>query len=261
MISDTDDCDDCDDCGLVDDAPFDGSSAMTGVVVPCGVERCAAHFGGLFDDLDESLNRYGSLDPSSTWTHRVVTPPLLAGLTGVALATCQSFHHLLFCTLEDVGDFDGLIVAPPVCIGTRSERFESAARWAIEHPAPDVGEIWADINTTDEADTAGDDLQATVTRRLSNHSLALSLAMNSNPTLTFGSTDALVDRLLDDMFGLADSWSGDEIARLADVALTLIGCIADVTGLVGGAHVGVLEPIDRATIRRFPALGDARETS
>jgi hypothetical protein len=231
------DVDDTDDSNLAYDS-FDGSDET----FERGAERAGADFSGRFDDYDESANRFGGLDPSSTFAHRVVTPALLAGLTGVALPVCQSFHHLVFCTLEAVGDFDGLIVAPPVFIGPRSERFEVASRWMIDHPAPDIAEIWADINTTDEPDPAGDELQATVTRTLSNHSFGLSLAVNSNPSLTFGSGDALIDRILDDMFDLADSWSGDEIARLIDITLALIGCSADVVRLIGGAQVRVVDP-------------------
>jgi hypothetical protein len=203
--------------------------------------------GGLFDDSDETANRFGGLDPSSTFAHRTVTPALLAGLTGVALPICQPFHHILFRTLEDIGDFDGLIVAPPLIIGPRTDRFESAARWVMKHPAPDVAGTLAQINATDEPDPAGDDLEAAATKALMDHSLGVALAANANPSLTFGSTDALIDRILDDMFEVDESWSGDEIAHLTDIALALIGCVANVAnaaGLVGGAHVHVVAWFD-----------------
>jgi hypothetical protein len=241
---DVDDVDVIDDCDLGDDDSFEGSVDTS----ERGTEGRAA-MGSLFDDDDASTNRFGGLDPSSTFAHRVVTPALLAGLTGVPLPVCQSYHYLLFSTLEDVGDFDGLIVAPPVFIGPRSERFEVASRWFVEHPAPDVPDIWADINTTDEPDSAGEELQAQVTKTLSNHSLGLAVAAGSNPSLTFGSADALTDQIIDDMFDHADSWSGDEIARLTDMTLAVIGCGADVVRLIGGARIRVVDPVNAGSRR------------
>jgi hypothetical protein len=219
--------------------------------------------GGLFDDSDETANRFGGLDHSSTFVHRNVTPALLAGLTGVALPICQSFHHILFRTLEDVGDSDGLVVAPPIMIGPRSQRFETAARWVIEHPAPDVAGTLAQINATDEPDQAGDALEAAATRALMDHSLGVSLAANTNPSLTFGSTDALTDRILDDMFEVNEPWSGDEIAHLTDLALALIGCVSDVdglVGLVGGAQVQVVDWFDGCERPAEPVRTDVRDT-
>lgn len=232
-------CDDCDEFGNVDDLDdcdleFDDRSD--------DAAECDLRCDDQFDDADETTNRFGGLDSSSTLAHRVVTPPLLAGLTGVALPICQAFHHILFSMLEYVGDYDGLVVAPPVCIGPRSERFGDAARWVADHPAPDVGAIWAEINTDDDPDAACDELQATVTTTLSNHSLGLSLAAGSNPSLTFGSADALTDRILDELFEVPVSWCGDEIARLTDIAVALIGCGADVVRLIGGAQVQVVDP-------------------
>jgi hypothetical protein len=176
-----------------------------------------------FDDLDESLNRYGGLDRSNRFAHRVVTPQLLAGLTGAELSLCRAYHRALFQLLEDLGDFDGLIATSEFFADTSARRLQAADEWLSEHPSPDP----SDGSPPDRLAAA-------------DHSLELAVAMDTNPSLTFGSMTSLVDRLVGEVLEVDEfggTCSAAEIEFLTAVALVLLASTAAFATTIGGARV------------------------
>lgn len=94
------------------------------------------------DDLDETLKRFGSVGPANRRAHCVINASVLAAVTGYPTFVCEEFHHALFTLLGDVGDFDGLLATPLVCVG-RSDRLEAARQWLAAHPPVDVDAMLA----------------------------------------------------------------------------------------------------------------------
>lgn len=182
------------------------------------------------DDLDESRHRFGGLDRSNRLAHRAITPPLLAALTGVGLPDCQDFHHVLFSLLESIGDFDGLIATPSVVVG-RGEPLDSAPAWLAAHPAIDIDSM---IASADELED-NVDLDRRIDAAIQAHSLALAVAVDTNPSLTFGSLEAVRERLVDDVLKITLSCRPDQIEALIATALELLARLPRSTVIVGGA--------------------------
>lgn len=179
-----------------------------------------------FDDLDGSLNRYGGLERSNHLAHRVVSPPLLAALTGRDLPFCQVFHHVMFSLLEDIGDFDGLIATSEFFVGPGAH-LRAADHWLATHPAPAV-----------------DDDSRPAREAVADHSLALSVAMDTNPSLTYGSLASLAEVLLPDVLDICEpgrSCSSDEIETLAAATLLMLAHLRPLARLVGGARVWAVD--------------------
>ena len=200
----------------LDDTPDAATATPTKYGRPLGDD------GVDFDDFDESPNRYGGLDPANRFAHRVVTPQLLAGFTDAELRLCRAFHHVLFQLLEDLGDFDGLIATSEFFVDTTARRMRAADEWLSQHPSP----IPSDDSPTE--------------RSPADHSLELAVAMNSNPSLTFGSMASLVDRLVEELMEvdeLSGRCSAHEIETLATVSLVLLATTAALVTIIGGARV------------------------
>jgi hypothetical protein len=176
-----------------------------------------------FDDLDGSHNRYGSLDPATGLAHRAITPELLAGLTCLDLPLCRAFHCALFDLLEDIGDFDGVVATSEFFVSADARPMPAADAWLFEHPAPEP-----------------DDGSRPARHVVEQHSLALAMAIDTNPSLTFGSTTALTGVLLD---GVLERVEPDrividsEIEALTSVTLQLVSYLPGVATVVGGARV------------------------
>lgn len=181
------------------------------------------------DDTDESTNRYGTLDATNGVAHRVVNASLLTAITGFAPIPCQEFHHVFFALLEDVGDFDGLIATPVGCIGRRAA-LAAAHAWIATHPAIDGGGVLA---TADEE--SGDDAWQRTIAQIEAHSMALAEAVGTNPSLTFGSVEAVSERLADDVLEIALSCLPEQVTTLTRVALDLVARLPESVRVVGGA--------------------------
>ena len=192
---------------------------------------------GRFDDGDVSLNRFGGLDPANSQTHRVITPHLLSGVTGIPLASCQEFHHVFFSLLESIGDFDGLIAAPDVYVAARGEVIEPARAWLVVHPSPSPTAV-------DDVDACGHGVPSVgrdvCERAVAHHSLELAAAAGSNLSLTFGSVDAVADRLIDDMREIGSSCPESDVDLLTVLGLSALGGVGPTTELIGGAQVRLL---------------------
>ena len=171
-----------------------------------------------FDDADESMRRYGSLDRQYRYAHRTISATVLATLTGIRIPVCQAFHCAFFGLLEDVGDLDGLIATPCLLIAGRRERITAASAWLNGHPEPDVPALTA---AADPDEPAGD-LDRRITETIERHSLDLASAAGTNPALTLGSTTALHDRVMHEILDLVLSCQVDEIERLTDAAIDLL---------------------------------------
>lgn len=180
------------------------------------------------DDFDESLNRYGTVDRANRRAHRVINTSVLAALTGYPTIVCEEFHHALFTLLEAVGDFDGLIAAPAVCVG-RNEVPAVARAWVTEHRPVDVD---ATIEAADELEP-NDDMWRRIMREIEAHSLALAVAAGTNPSLTFGSIEAVSERIVDGVLEIALSCMPEQIATLTRVAFDLIARPPESVVIVG----------------------------
>lgn len=183
-----------------------------------------------FDDSNEDMRRFGSIDVQYRYAHRTLSAPLLAMLTDVQIPDCQAFHRVLFALLEDVGDFDGLVATPHVIVAGRPDRVAAARGWLTEHPPPDVAALHDAL-----LDGRLDDDH--VTRCIERHSLGLAQAAGSNPSLTIGSLEALQHRLIGDVLDILISCSNDDFHRLTDMVIRLLARLPDSLGLVGGAVV------------------------
>jgi hypothetical protein len=155
---------------------------------------------------------------------------LLAALTGVGLPDCQDFHHVLFSLLESIGDFDGLIATPSVVVG-RGEPLDAALAWLATYPAIDVDSM---IASADELED-NVDLDRRIDAAIEAHSLALAVAVDTNPSLTFGSIEAVRERLVDDVLEITLSCRPDQIEALTATALELLARLPGSTVIVGGA--------------------------
>ena len=191
-----------------------------------------------FDDSDEAMTRYGSIDRQYRYAHRTISAPLLAILTSIQIPVCQVFHRCLFGLLENVGDFDGLIATPKLLI-TRTERAAAASTWLAQHPQPDVAALLA---ASDPDESCGS-VDRHITENINRHSLGLAAAADSNPSLTLGSVAALQEQLIDDVLDLVLSCQVDEIQRLTATAIDMLGRMPASIRLIGGAAI---TPIDVA---------------
>lgn len=183
------------------------------------------------DDLDETLKRFGSVGPANRRAHCVINASVLATITGYPTFVCEEFHHALFTLLEDVGDVDGLLTTPLVCVG-RSDRLEAARQWLAAHPPVDVDAMLA-ARGDGETD---DHLWSRINAAVDAHSLALAAAAGSNPSLTLGSIDAISDVIADRVFEIARSTMPAQIITLTRVALHLIARLPDTVVVTGGAN-------------------------
>jgi hypothetical protein len=198
------------------------------------------------DDVEESLNRYGSLDPANHCAHRVVNPSVLSALTGFPLDVCEEFHHVLFALLEAVGDFDGLIATPSVCIG-RADALFTAGQWIASNPSIDVE---AAIAAGDEMER-NHDLWQRIADEITAHSLTLAMAIGTNPSLTFGSIEAVSERLADDVLDITLSCIPKQIDELTTVALDLIARLPESVLIIG--NTGRSTCLTRDTFRGWQA--------
>ena len=195
-----------------------------------------------FDDADESMHRYGSHDRQYRYAHRTLSPTVLAALTSIQIPMAQVFHYAFFGLLEDVGDFDGLIATPSLLIAGRPERVAAATHWLGGHPSPDVPTLLA---AADPDEPAGD-LDLRITETIEYHSLALVGAVGTNPSLTFGSTAALRDRVIDEILDLVLSCQVDEIERLTDATIDLLRRMPTSIRPLGNATLHPLVPAPQA---------------
>lgn len=181
-----------------------------------------------FNDTDEMMTRYGSIDVQYRHAHRTISASMLAILTGVRIPVCQAFHHAAFGLLEDVGDYDGLVATPGVLIAGRTERLPAATAWLADHPLPDVRALEESSDVADIVDR---------------HSLGLAMATNANPSLTIGSLVALQERLIGEVLDIQGECQVDEIDLLTETTLDLLGQMPASLRLVGGAIVRALPPL------------------
>lgn len=184
-----------------------------------------------FDDADESINRYGSVDRQFRYAHRTVSATLLAALTGIRVTVCQAFHCAFFGLLEDVGDDDGLIATPTLIIVGRRERLNVASGWMDEHPPPDVAALMAAA----DAEDLTDDVDRRISELIERYSLDLAFAADTNPSLTLGSMTALHDRVIDEILDLLLSCRFDEIERLVTTTIDLLRRMPSSVRPIGGA--------------------------
>lgn len=187
------------------------------------------------DDADESLNRFGSTDRRLRHAHLALNTTVIAAITGFPTDACEEFHHTLFTLLEAVGDFDGLIATPLVCIG-RVDAAVRAQTWLAAHPAVDVAAMYTAACDPD-ADlpaTAGD-IWTQIDAAIQAHSLGLATAADTNPSLTFGSIEALSERLQVDICEITLECMPAQVTTMTTVALDLIARLPESVHLVGGA--------------------------
>lgn len=212
-----------------DTAPSDEAAAarerLDRVLAAFGDEpdEPVAELDELFDDVDDSPNRFGSFDRDHRLAHRAVTPGLLSGLCWLDLELCALFHAVVFELLEDVGDFDGLIATPDFFVDVGTRRMRAANQWMFDHPAP-----------------VGEDDECSDRDAVADHSQELALAVGSNPSLTFASTAALRERLLEGVLelGAPDLVVTDEqIDWLADLTFRLVAELRHDVVTIGGASV------------------------
>lgn len=185
------------------------------------------HLGRRLDELDPSLNRYGSFDGDDHVAHRAVTPTMLSGLCWLEADLCRAFHAAMFELLEDIGDFDGMIATRDFFVDRGSHRLRAANHWLFDHPAP---------STDDDSRAARD--------AIAEHSLALAIALDTNPSLTFASSAALRERLLEavlEIVGPDVTVSEEQIGWLADLTLRLLAELDGYVETLGGYRVWAAE--------------------
>ena len=59
----------------------------------------------------------------------LVSSEALMQMTGLTLPVCEAFHAAFVNLVEDVGDFDGLIVTPHLLVVGRDDRVDAALDW------------------------------------------------------------------------------------------------------------------------------------
>ena len=188
-----------------------------------------------FEELDElveglvdSRDRFGSFDRDRILAHRAVTPGLLAGFCWLELGLCGAFHAAMFQLLEAIGGSNGLIATSSYFADARSERMRDASEWLFDHPAP---------TTSVESFAARDAIAA--------HSSELAVAIGSNPSLTFASSAALRERLIDDVLEIGERdlvVTDQQIDWLADLTLRLLSELRHDVAIVGGVRVWAAPP-------------------
>ena len=190
-----------------------------------------------FDDADETLARFGSVDRQYRYAHRTISSTVLSALTGVSLDDCQEFHWACFGLLEHVGDFDGLVAVPPLLVVGRDERAARASRWLEGNPPPSREAIDSGAEDADEPFVDGEEFLALIER----HSLDLALASDSNPSLTFGSSEAFERAIGDRLFEVVDTYCVNHVSDLIAVTLDQLARLPDSVRPLGGATVIPLE--------------------
>lgn len=231
--ADGDDRDRFDDASPIDDegTPSAGFGALLDVLID-RFDPLTDRIDGLdelIDGLDDSRDRFASFERNHVLAHRAVAPGLLSGLCWLDLEVCQAFHATVFELLEHIGDFDGLIATSAFFVDTGMGRMDAAEAWLFDHPAPP---------DDDDARAASD--------AVTDHSLALAAAVGSNPSLTFASTAALRERLLEGVLehGKPDLVVSDQqIDWLTDLTLRLLAELRHDVVVVGGVRVVAAEPL------------------
>ena len=167
--------------------------------------------------------------------HHVITPALLAGLSGAPVALCRAFHRALFDLLHAVGGLDGLIVTPAALVGpSGSTKWTGAFAWLRTSPAPDADALYDEhIRAGYEPDEASDHVEHTVMH----HSLDLAAALGTNPSATYASLPALSHSLLVMIASRISRGDVKHIDVLTDVAIAMLAITSLECRLEGGARV------------------------
>jgi hypothetical protein len=79
------------------------------------------------------------------------------------------------------------------------------------------------------------DLDRRIDAAIEAHSLALAVAVDTNPSLTFGSIEAVSEQLVHDVLEITLSCRPDQIEALTVTALELLARLPRSTVIVGGA--------------------------
>lgn len=184
-----------------------------------------------FDDADNEMTRFGSVDRQYRYAHRTISASLLATVTGVPVPECQAFHHVVFALLEDVGDADGLIATSGLLIAGRRRRVNAATGWLATHTPPVVAQLLAASDPDESAESIDRHIAGCIER----HSLGLAVAADTNPSLSLGSLAALEERLVADVLDWVLTCDVDEIQRLTAATIELLCGLPGSIRLIGGA--------------------------
>lgn len=141
-----------------------------------------------------------------TVSRRVSSDALMEN-TGLALSVCETFHVAFVDLIEDVGDFDGLIVTPNVVILGRHDRVDAALAWLARR----LRASRPTMSTADARMVAPDD-----------DSLHLGFAVGSNPSLTFAFETAVAAYLLGDVLDSATHCGPARAEQLTTAAIELL---------------------------------------
>lgn len=190
------------------------------------------------DDIDawaHTDDPFDSFTEGVPFAHHVITPALLAGLTGAPLALCRTFHRALFELFDGVGGFDGLIVTPTALVGpSGSTKWAEAFAWLRTSPAPDADALYDEhLAAGYEPDEASDHVEHTVMH----HSLDLAVALGTNPSATYASLPALSHSLLVMIASQISRGDVKHLDLLTDVAVAMLAITSHECRLVGGARV------------------------
>ena len=120
-----------------------------------------------------------------------------------------------------------------------SRRLRAANAWLFDHPAPSLD---------DDSRAARD--------AIADHSLALATAMGSNPSLTFASSAALRERLLERVLEILEpelAVSEEQIGWLADLTLRLLAELDGYVDTLGGYCVWAAQDAPASSFE--PAAG------
>lgn len=191
--------------------------------------------GDVIDDESFDDDPYDSFVGGVPFAHHVISPALLAGLSGAPIALCRTFHRALFEMLDGVGGFDGLIVTPAAPIGpSRSPEWSRALRWLRTWPAPDANAMYDEhLAAGYEPDEASDHVEHTVMH----HSLDLAMEVGTNPSFTHASLPSVSHALL---LQIASEIEHDDVRHvdaLTEVAIALLAITSFECRLDGGARV------------------------
>ena len=188
-----------------------------------------------YDSFDDSHDPYDSATEGVPFAHHVISPALLAGMSGAPLELCRTFHRVLFERLDAVGGFDGLIVMPAAIIGPGdSTKWHGAFSWLRSSPAPDADALYDEhLAAGYEPDEASDHVEHTVMH----HSLALATELGTNPSLTHASLPALSRSLLVMMIREITFDDVRHLEVLTEVAIALLAITSLECRLEGGARV------------------------
>lgn len=137
----------------------------------------------------------------------LVSTETLMQLTGLTLPVCEAFHTAIVNLIEDVGDFDGLIVTPNLLIVGRDDRVDAALGWLARQRRRRGKAVASDASRRFASD---DD------------SFHLGWAAETNPSLTFASAAAVAAYLLDEVLDTAVRCRPADAERLTTAAVELL---------------------------------------